>query len=53
MQSQNDIMICVGSHSKPFSITIILVCAPTTSAEETEIKRFYESLQDLLELTPK
>ena len=27
--------------------------APTTNAEEAEVERFYEDLQDLLELTPK
>ena len=33
--------------------TVIQVCAPTSNAEEAEIERFYEDLQDLLELTPK
>ena len=27
--------------------------APTSNAEEAEVERFYEDLQDLLELTPK
>ena len=36
---------------KPFNITVIQVYTPTSNAEETE--RFYEDLQDLLELTPK
>ena len=36
-----------------FSITVIQVYAPTSNAEETEVERFYEDLQDLLELTPK
>ena len=27
--------------------------APTSNAEEAEVERFYEYLQDLLELTPK
>ena len=39
--------------SKPFSITVIQVYAPTTNAEEVEVERFYEDLQDLLELTPQ
>ena len=26
---------------------------PTSKAEEAEVERFYEDLQDLLELTPK
>ena len=29
------------------------VYAPTSNAEEAEVERFYEDLQDLLELTPK
>ena len=38
---------------KPFNITVIQVCAPTINAEEAEVERSYEDLQDLLELTPK
>ena len=38
---------------KPFGITVIQVYAPTSNAEEAEVERFYEDLQDLLELTPK
>ena len=38
---------------KPFSITVIQVCAPTNNAEEAEVEQFYEDLQDFLELTPK
>ena len=38
---------------KPLNITVIQVYAPTSNAEETEVKWFYEDLQDLLELTPK
>ena len=41
------------SKPKPFSITVIQVYAPTTNAEEAEVERFYEDLQDILELTPK
>ena len=44
------IAICQG---KPFNITVIQVYAPTSNAEEAEVERFYEDLQDLLELTPK
>ena len=29
------------------------VYAPTSNAEQAEVERFYEDLQDLLELTPK
>ena len=46
-------MISVHFQGKPFSITIIQVYAPTSNAEEAEVERFYEDLQDLLELTPQ
>ena len=39
--------------SKPFNITVIQADTPTSNAEEAEVGRFYEDLQDLLELTPK
>ena len=39
--------------SKPFNITVIQVYAPNTNAKEAEAERFYDDLQDLLELTPK
>jgi len=45
--------IPVRFQGKPFSITVIQVYAPTTNAEEAEVERFYEDLQDLLELTLK
>ena len=48
---KNDRMISVHSQGKPFNTTIIQVYAPTSNAEETEVKQFYEDLQDLLELT--
>ena len=38
---------------KPFNITVIQVYAPNSKAEEAEVERFYEDLQDFLELTPK
>ena len=50
---KNDRMISIRFQGKPFSITVIQVYAPTSNAEEAEVKRFYEDLQDLLELTPK
>ena len=34
------------------AISVIQVYAPTSNAEEAEVKWFYEDLQDLLELTP-
>ena len=46
-------MISVCLQGKPFNITIIQVYASTSNAEEAEVERFYENLQDLLELTPK
>ena len=50
---KNDRMISVRFQGKPFNITVIQVYAPTSNAEEPEVERFYEDLQDLLELTPK
>ena len=38
---------------KPFNITVIQVHAPTSNAEEAEVERFNEDLQDLLELIPQ
>ena len=52
MQSQkrqNDLFVSKANHS----ISVIQVYAPTSNAEETEVERFYEDLQDLLKLTPK
>ena len=46
-------MISVHFQGKPFNITVIQVCAPTSNAEEAEVEWFYEDLQDPLELTPK
>ena len=50
---KNDRMISVRFQGKPFNITVIQVYALTSNAEEGEVERFYEDLQDLLELTPK
>ena len=46
-------MISVHFQGKPFNITAIQVCAPSTNAEAAEVDQFYEDLQDLLELTPE
>ena len=46
-------MISLRFQGKPFNITIIQAYAPTSNTEEAEIERFYEDLQDLLELTPQ
>ena len=47
---KNDRMISVCFQGKTFSITVIQVYALTSNGEEAE--RFYDDLQDLLELTP-
>ena len=46
-------MISVHFQGKPFNITVIQAYAPTSNAEEAEVERSYEDLQELLELTPK
>ena len=46
-------MISVHFQGKPSNITVIQAYAPTSNTEEAEVVRFYEDLQDLLELTPK
>ena len=46
-------MSSVHFQGKSLIITVIQVYAPTSNAEEAEVERFYEDLQDLLELTPK
>ena len=53
MQSQKRQNDLCSSPGKPFSITVNQVYAPTSNAEEAEVKQFYEDLQDLLQLTPK
>ena len=44
-------MILVHFQGKPFSITVIQVCAPITDTKEAEVDWFYKDIQDLLELT--
>ena len=46
-------MISVRFQGKPLNIMVIQVYAPTSNTEEAEVERFYEDLQDLLELTPQ
>ena len=46
-------MISVRFQGKLFNIAVIQACAPISNAEEAEVERFYEDLQDPLELTPK
>ena len=50
---KNERMISVHFQGKPFNITVIQVYAPTSNTEEAEVERFYEYLQELLDLTPK
>ena len=50
---KNDRMISVRFQGKPFNITVIQVYALTGNTEDAEVERFYEDLQDLLELTLK
>ena len=50
---KNNRMISVCFQGKPFNITVIQVYVPTTNAKSTEVERFYDDLQYLLELTPK
>ena len=38
---------------KPFNITVIQAYAPTSNTEKAEVKRFYEDIQDFLDLTPQ
>ena len=44
---KNDRMISLCLQGKPFNITVIQVYAITSNAEEAEVERFYEDLQDL------
>ena len=50
---KNNRMTSVRFQGKPFNITVIQVYAPTSNTEQAEVERFYEDLQNLLELTPK
>ena len=50
---KNNRMTSVHFQGKPFNIRVIQAYPPTIKAEEAEVERFYEDLQDLLELTPK
>ena len=49
----NDRTISVHFQGKPLSIIVIQVYVPTNNTEEAEAERFYEDLQDLLELPLK
>ena len=46
-------MTSIHFQGKPFNITVIQLYSPTSNVKETEVERFYEGLQYLLEITPK
>ena len=46
-------MILVHFQGKSFNIAVLQIYDTTINAEEAEVERFYEDLQDMLELTPK
>ena len=50
---KNDKIISVHFQGKPFIITVTQAYTPISNTEKDEVERFYEDLQDLLELTPK
>ena len=50
---KNDRMVSVRVQGKPFSITVIQVCAPATNVEAAQVEQFCEYIEDLLELAPK
>ena len=41
---KNHRMISIHFQGKPFSITVIQVCAPTNNAKEAEVQQYYEDL---------
>ena len=53
MQSQKRRNNLCSSPRQTIQYHSIQVYAPTSNAEVTEVERFCEDLQDLLELTPK
>ena len=50
---KNDRMISVRFQGKPFNIMVIPAYAPTSNAEEAEVKRFYEATRPFRTNTPK
>ena len=44
-------MTSVHFQGKPFNITVILLYAPNSNAEEAEVERSYKDMQELLEVT--
>ena len=50
---KDDRIISVHFQGKPLNITVMQGYALTRNSEGAVVERFYEDLQDLLELTPK
>ena len=50
---RNKRMISIFFQGKAFNITVIQAHVPASNTEEAEVERFYEDLQDLLELISK
>ena len=50
---QNAVLGCNLKNDRLISVHFNQVYTPTSNAEEAEVERFYEDLQDLLELTPQ
>ena len=50
---KNGKMISFCFQGRQLNITVIQVYSLTSNAEKAEVERFYEDLQDLLELTPQ
>ena len=50
---KNDRMMSVPFQGKPFNITVMQVYAPTTNGGETQVERFYEGMQDLIDAIPR
>ena len=53
MQSQKRQNDLCSFLRQTIQFTVIQVYARTSNTEEAEVERFYEDLQDLLELTPQ
>ena len=53
ISKMTELSLFISFPRKPFNITVIRVCDPTSNAEEAEVEWFYEDLPDLLELIPQ
>ena len=52
-ESEMQYLNAVFVSKEPCNITVIQVYAPTSNAEEAEVERFSQDLEDLQELTPQ